>query len=59
MPIIIPKDNEDLWLDPSVEDKEQLLSPLKPYPADEMEVWEVSPRMNRPGYDSPENIKLI
>jgi putative SOS response-associated peptidase YedK len=56
MPVIIPEDKEDLWLDSSTEDAAQLLSLLKPYDADEMEAWAVSPRMNRPGYDTPENI---
>jgi putative SOS response-associated peptidase YedK len=59
MPVIIPQEKEDLWLDSSIEDKEQLLTLLKPYDADEMEAWEVSPAMNRPGYDSPENIKPV
>ena len=59
MPVIIPKDKEDLWLDPSVQDKEELLPLLKPYDADEMEAWSVSPMMNRPGYDVPENITPI
>lgn len=49
MPVIIPKDKEDLWLDPSVEDTARLLELLKPYDTDEMEAWEVSPRVNRPG----------
>ena len=59
MPVIIPKDKEDLYLDPTIHDAEALLALLKPYPAEEMELWEVSPRMNRPGYDSPENILPI
>ena len=59
MPVIISKDKKDLWLDPSMEDKEQLLSLLKPYPVNQMEVWEVSPKVNRPGYDSPDNIKPV
>lgn len=57
MPVIIPKDKEDLWLDPSVEDREQLGSLLKRCDADEMEAWEASSKVNRPRYDSPENVK--
>ena len=56
MPAILSKNEEDLWLDPAVRDKEELLPLLRPYDADEMETWQVTPRMNRPEYDAPENI---
>jgi putative SOS response-associated peptidase YedK len=55
MPVIIPGDREDLWLDP-LTDKEVLQSLLTPYDAGEMEAYDVSPKMNSPQYDSPENI---
>jgi putative SOS response-associated peptidase YedK len=59
MPVIIPMEREDRWLDPALQDKKELLPLLEPYDADAMEAWEVSPRMNRPGYDSPENIEPV
>jgi putative SOS response-associated peptidase YedK len=36
MPVIIPKEQEQIWLSDKVEDKVMLLSVLKPYPAEEM-----------------------
>jgi putative SOS response-associated peptidase YedK len=59
MPVILPKSKEDIWLDSSREDKEEFLELLRPYDADKMETWEVSPRVNNPGYDFPENIQPI
>lgn len=38
MPVIVSKENEDLWGDPENQDQTELLSILKPYPADEMEM---------------------
>jgi putative SOS response-associated peptidase YedK len=57
MPVIIFEHKEDLWLDQRVEDSEMLLSLLQPYPADLMEAYAVSPRVNTPGHDGPDNIK--
>lgn len=59
MPVIIPKEKQDLWLNPDVQDKTIVLPLLEPYPSDEMKVYEVSPRVNSAGYNSPENIKPI
>jgi putative SOS response-associated peptidase YedK len=36
MPVIIPKEQEDIWLAVETKDVSCLLSILKPYPADEM-----------------------
>jgi len=38
MPVILPVDAWELWLDPAVTDPQRLLSVLKPYPVEEMEV---------------------
>jgi putative SOS response-associated peptidase YedK len=54
MPAIIPKDQEDRWLDPGVGDTSPLLELLCPYPAGEMETREVSTLVNSPANDSPE-----
>jgi putative SOS response-associated peptidase YedK len=40
MPVIVGKDFEDRWLDPHFFDSREMLSILKPYPAEEMEVSE-------------------
>lgn len=59
MPVIIPEDKEDLWLDRDIEDKEVLLSLLQAYPADLMEADDVPPNMNSPTYNKPENIRPL
>ena len=55
MPVIIPKDQEDRWLDPDCQ-PESLLALLRPYPAEEMETCQVSDFVNSPVNDSPECI---
>jgi len=37
MPVIIPKDQEQTWINDGIEDETILLSVLKPYPADAMD----------------------
>jgi len=41
MPVIVPKDCEGEWLDPEYLNPKRLLSLLKPYPAEEMEMGDV------------------
>lgn len=59
MPAIVPKDREDIWLDPNVRDKEKLIPLLTPFPSEELEIHDVSPLINNPEYDSPEGIKPL
>ena len=59
MPAIIPPDQRDLWLDPSVTDPDVLLPLLHPYDAGEMVVDPVSPDVNSPRNDHPGLIKRI
>lgn len=56
MPVIIPKEWHNLWLDQDEKDKDRLLSLLKPYDPDELVLYEVSPKVNSPAYNVPENI---
>ena len=56
MPVIIPGEDHDQWLDPKTDDRDRLLELLKPYPARDMEAYPVSKRVNSPGYNSPECI---
>ncbi|MEZ4237809.1 MAG: SOS response-associated peptidase [Myxococcota bacterium] len=42
MPVILPPSTWDVWLDPKVDDKDQLLELLVPYPADGMQERRVS-----------------
>ena len=54
MPVILPREMESFWLDSDVEDAGALSSVLVPYQSTEMEAYEVSPLVNRPGNDRPE-----
>ena len=42
------------WLDPAKRTHEEIGNILKPYPADEMEAYEVSTLVNKPANDVPE-----
>ena len=57
MPVILHQKDEAVWLDPELRDPEKLLTLLKPYPSDEMEMYEVSTIVNSPKNDVPECIK--
>jgi putative SOS response-associated peptidase YedK len=59
MPVILPKEAEDLWLDSSLADHRRLLDLLQPYPADEMIAYEVSSLVNSVKNDSPECIEPV
>ena len=54
MPVILPREMESFWLDHDVDDPGALSSVLAPYPGEEMEAYEVSSLVNRPGSDGPE-----
>lgn len=56
MPGIIPKEKEELWLNPKIKDTDKLMPLITPYPSEEMECYEVSSLINKPGYDLPEAI---
>ncbi|OLO29019.1 hypothetical protein BTR23_16735 [Alkalihalophilus pseudofirmus] len=53
MPVILTKDAQDVWLNPSIEDPTILNTVLHPFPAHEMEAYEVSTEVNSPKNDSP------
>jgi putative SOS response-associated peptidase YedK len=42
MPVIVRKELEDFWIDPSTHSSRDLLSILKPYPAVDMDVSDVT-----------------
>jgi putative SOS response-associated peptidase YedK len=59
MPAIISKEDYDYWLDPNSHDKEKLLSFLKPYDSEAMELYTVSKKVNSPSYNAPDNIAPV
>lgn len=54
MPVILSPRDHRLWLDPRMQSPHRLEPLLRPYPADEMTVYPVSPVVNRPANDLPE-----
>jgi putative SOS response-associated peptidase YedK len=42
MPVMVPKEREAFWIDPDNQNQQELLSILKPYPSEEMEMSEAS-----------------
>jgi putative SOS response-associated peptidase YedK len=57
MPAIIPKEKREVWLDPTISGRDTLLPLLKPFPAEEMEAYDVTSRVNSPRNNSPENVR--
>jgi len=53
MPVILRPEDEALWLDRTVQDTEALEKLLVPYPAEEMDAYEVDKRVGNPAFDDP------
>lgn len=56
MPVILNSEDYDTWLDPDNQDKAELQSLLKPFPAEAVEAYPVSTHVNKPANDSSECI---
>jgi putative SOS response-associated peptidase YedK len=54
MPVILTREAERVWLDPSMQEPERLLPLLKSYPAEDMEYYAVSRLVNSPHNDAPD-----
>ena len=59
MPVILPPELYDAWLDPENGDRDELLSMLAPYPAEEMEAYAVSRSVNHPANDYSEVLQPV
>ena len=53
MPVILPPDAYDRWLDPREMNTGLLTALLQPYPAEQMAAYPVSARVNSPANDDP------
>jgi putative SOS response-associated peptidase YedK len=53
MPVILPPEDFDLWLDPAVQKADQIQSLLHPYDAGSMNHYPVSTHVNNPRNDDP------
>ncbi|MCI0552963.1 MAG: SOS response-associated peptidase [Anaerolineae bacterium] len=54
MPVILHPRDYDKWLNPSPQTPDQLMPLLKPFPADAMDAYPVTPLVNKPANDIPE-----
>ncbi len=59
MPVIAAKSDYDPWLDPKTGDLKKLKSILRPCASDALEMYDVTPEVNSPKNNSPENIKPL
>ena len=59
MPVILARELEELWLEPSVEDPATLTGILAPYPDEGMDTYEVSTMVNYARNNGPEVIARI
>lgn len=59
MPVIIPADGYERWLDPEIQKFDQVSDLLEPFPAETMTVCPVSKKVNRPDFDLPECIEPV
>jgi putative SOS response-associated peptidase YedK len=54
MPVTLPREVYDVWLDDEIEDARALIELLRPYPAAAMEAYPVSRRVNNVRHIRPE-----
>ena len=58
MPVILGPNDYDPWLDPAIEDAQQLSFMLAPYDEHDMRMDAVNPRVNSARHDDPECIQI-
>ena len=59
MPAIIAPADYAQWLDPAVQQADAVLPLLHPFPAEEMEAYPVSPRVNSPARDDESCLERV
>ena len=59
MPVIVPPDKYEVWLDPDVNDFETIRDILKPYDANRMRKYPVSRKLNNSKIDDAESASPI
>jgi putative SOS response-associated peptidase YedK len=53
MPVILHPEDYEMWLDPDFDEREPLTTLLQPFPAEAMEAYPVSRRVNKPSNNEP------
>lgn len=59
MPVILQPEEYDLWLDPEVQDKDNLSKLLNPYPAELMETYPVNSWMSNARNEGPQCLEPV
>jgi len=59
MPVILPPEVYEIWLDPDLRETDHLLSLLSPYPPGDMEAYPVSRRVNSPSNNEPSCVESV
>ncbi len=59
MPVILPVPYHAEWLDPDVRDADRLTTLLRPFPAEEMTAFKVSPWVGNPRHDDPRCLEIV
>ena len=59
MPVILHRTEFDYWLDRSVNDPHELQRLYQPYPAELMQEWEVTPKVNSAAYESEDCVRPL
>lgn len=54
MPVVLPDAAWDVWLDPAIDDPARLEELLVPAPETQLELWDVSTRVNKADSDGPD-----
>ena len=54
MPVILHREDEERWLDPAITDVGEVVSLLRPYPAEATTAYPVSTAVNSPAHDTPD-----
>jgi putative SOS response-associated peptidase YedK len=57
MPVILSREDEEVWLDPALNETERLLSLLRPYPDEKIGAYRVGRGVNSPANDRAELIR--
>lgn len=59
MPIIMKREDEVRWLDPTMTDTSSIYDMLRPYPRELLDVYEVSPAVHSPKPNQPDLINKL
>jgi putative SOS response-associated peptidase YedK len=59
MPVILDREGIDIWLDPSMKDRNRLRFLLRPLPHEEMRAYPVSQKVNDAAHEEPECIEEL